>query len=96
MIARLRYTDKEQAIQHLISLGVINEDLTLTDITHSVVWLGVLIDSYGEYDEDGEVITPPTYLEGYHLDIMTKEFIDIQEHLVNPSVPKHFYYGKSH
>lgn len=89
MIARLKYTDKEQATLHLIECGVINENLTYADITHAVVWLGKLVDKQGEYNEEGEELTPPTYLDGYHVDVMTKEVVDFGEYIVEPNNPRH-------
>ena len=91
MIAKLKYPSKEQAIADLIAKGVINEDLTFSLPTHSVVWIGLIVDQQGEYDEDGNEITPPTYIDGYHVDVMTDADIEF-ENEVQVANPVHKFY----
>lgn len=92
MIYKLKYDTKEQAFDDLVSKGVINADGTYTSITHAVVWVGLIIDEEGEYNEEGEVITPPTYIDGYHVDVMLRENIDFGSNEVEPNKPIHKFY----
>jgi hypothetical protein len=76
MIYKLKYPTKELAIQDLIAKEVINEDLTFKLPTHAVVWIGVIVDQQGTYDEEGNELTPPTYIDGYHVDLMVDKEIN--------------------
>ena len=89
MIAQLRYINKEESINHLIKLGLINEDLTYTAITEAIVWIDKVVDQQGTYDENGEELTPTTFYNGYHIDIMTNKIINFDDKLVKPTNPKH-------
>ena len=54
--------------------------------------LGTLTNNDGVYDEEGEVITAPTILEGFHVN--TTEAIEgADEYRVSPTVPRVVYAG---
>jgi hypothetical protein len=89
---KLKYDSKEQAITDLIAKGVINEDLTYTALTHAVVWIGLIVDQQGEYNEEGNEITPPTYIDGYHVDVMTDAEIEFSLYFIEPNNAKHKFY----
>jgi len=97
MIAKLIYTDHDSAIADLLAKGVLinTTDLqgnvinTYAPTTHAVVYIGKIVDTPAVV-EDMEVITPATYLEGYHVDVMTD--LDIKfDNLVTPNNPKHLF-----
>lgn len=95
-IYKLKYTDKEIAIADLIAKGVyqeINGELSYSEDIHAVVEVGLIIDQEATFDEQGNMLTEPTYREGYHFDIMTDNVIDFGENEIFPNSPKHSFAG---
>ena len=95
-IYKLKYTDKETAIADLISKGVYQEidgELSYSEGIHAVVEIGLIIDQEATFDEQGNLLTEPTYREGYHFDIMTDNDIDFGENEIFPNNPKHSFAG---
>ena len=99
MIAKLIYTDQDTAITDLLQKGVLinttdlqgNEVVAYSQSTHAVVHIGLIVDTPAVV-EDMEVITPATYLDGWHVDIMTD--LDIKfDNAVEPKNPKHGFAG---
>jgi hypothetical protein len=73
----------------LIAKGVYQEtdgELIYVDGIHAVVEVGLIIDQEATFDEQGNLLTEPTYIEGYHFDIMAEKEIDFG---VNEIIPKH-------
>ena len=89
MIYKLKYTDKAEAIQHLKDLNVIDENEQYTAITHAVVYIGLIVDEQGEYNDQGEEITAPTFLNGYHVDVMTNKIVTFGSKEIFPTNEKH-------
>jgi len=89
MIHKLKFTDKDQALTTLIDKGVIHEDGKYINGTHAVVYIGAIVDIEGTYDEDGNELTPPTFVDGYHVDIMTDDAIDFGANEVKVNNPIH-------
>jgi hypothetical protein len=95
MIAKLIYTDHESAVADLLAKGVLikttdlngNEINTYAQSTHAVVYIGKIVDTPAVV-EDMEVIKEATYLEGYHVDVMTDLEIKF-ENAVKTNNPKH-------
>ena len=92
-IYKLKYTDKETAISDLISKGVIDENFEYINGTHAVVEIGKVIDVEPTYDEQGNLLTEPTYREGYHFDIMLEKEVDFGANEITPNNPKHSFAG---
>jgi hypothetical protein len=92
-VYKLRYNDKETAIADLIAKGVYNDDLSYANGTHAVVELGFIVLTYGEYDEEGNVIAEPTYADGYHYDVMTENEVDFGSAELQVKNPKHNFAG---
>jgi hypothetical protein len=46
-------------------------ELSYSEGIHAVVEVGLLIDQEATFDENGNLLTEPTYREGYNFDIMT-------------------------
>ena len=95
-IYKLKYTDKETAIADLIAKGVYQEiegEMLYADGIDSVVEVGLIIDQEATFDEQGNLLTEPTYREGYHFDIMTEIEIDFGENEIFPNNPKHTFAG---
>ena len=95
-IHKLKYTDKETGIADLIAKGVYQEiqsELSYSEGIHAVVEVGLLIDQEATFDEQGNLLTEPTYREGYHFDIMSDNEIDFGENEIFPNNPKHTFAG---
>lgn len=95
-IYKLKYTDKETAIADLIAKGVYQEidgELSYGNGIDAVVEVGLLIDQEATFDENGNMLTEPTYREGYHFDIMTNNEIDFGDKEIFPNNPKHSFAG---
>ena len=95
-IYKLKYTDRETAIADLIAKGVYQEiegELSYVDGIDAEVEVGILIDQEATFDEHGNLLTEPTYREGYHFDIMSEKEIDFGENEIFPNNPKHTFSG---
>ena len=95
-ICKLKYTDKETAIADLIAKGVYQEidgEMIYADGIDAVVEMGLIIDKEATFDEKGNLLTEPTYRDGYHFDIMTDNEIDFGENEIFPDNPKHTFAG---
>lgn len=95
-IYKLKYTDKETAIADLIAKGVYQEidgELSYGNGIDAVVEVGLLIDQEATFDEQGNLLTEPTYREGYHFDIMSNNEIDFGANEIFPNNPKHTFAG---
>jgi hypothetical protein len=92
-IYKLQYKDKETAIADLIAKGVIDIEENNTSITQAVVELGIILLTSGTYDSNNNVITEPTYADGYHFDVMVTTEIDFGTARVTPTNVKHAFLG---
>ena len=95
-IYKLKYTDKETAIADLIAKGVFQEidgEMLYADGIDAVVEVGLIINEEATFDEQGNILTEPTYREGYHFDIMTDNVIDFDDYEIFPTSPKHIFAG---
>ena len=95
-IYKLKYTDREIAISDLISKGVYQEiegELIYGEGVHAIVEVGLIIDQEATFDEQGNLLTEPTYREGYHFDIMSEKEIDFGINEIKPNNPKHTFSG---
>lgn len=95
-IYKLKYTDRETAIADLISKGVYQEidgELSYGNGIEAVVEVGLLIYQEATFDEQGNLLTEPTYIEGYHFDIMAEKEIDFGDNEIFTNNPKHIFAG---
>ena len=92
-IYKLKYADKETAIADLIAKGVINENYEYLNGTQAVVEIGLITDQEATFDEQGNLLTEPTYIEGYHFDIMSDNEIDFGDNEIFPNNSKHSFAG---
>jgi hypothetical protein len=94
-VYKLKYIDKETAIADLKAKGVYvetEEGLSYGQGVHAIVEIGKIILTNGTYDEEGNVITEPTYADGYHYDIMCEQEIAF-DNAIEPNNPKHQFAG---
>jgi hypothetical protein len=100
-IYKLRYNDRATAITDLIAKGVLVETTDLnnntaivnSNITQAVVELGIIVLTSGTYDSNNNVITAPTYADGYHFDVMVTQAINFGTARVTPTNVKHAFLG---
>ncbi len=95
-ICKLKYTDKETGIADLIAKGVYQEiegELIYGEGVHAVVEVGLIINEEATFDDHGNLLTEPTYRDGYHFDIMSEIEIDFGENEIFPNNPKHTFSG---
>ena len=95
-IFKLRYDNEHQGIDDLKLKGVYietEEGLSYGQGVQAIVNIGKVILTDGTFDEEGNMLTEPTYREGYHFDIMTEKEIDFGENEIFPNNPKHTFAG---
>lgn len=81
-IFKLRYDNEHQGIDDLKLKGVYietEEGLSYGQGVQAIVNIGKIILTDGTFDEQGNLLTEPTYIEGYHFDIMSEKEIDFGE-----------------
>lgn len=97
MIVKLIYQDQDTAVTDLLQKGVLinttdlqgNEVVAYAPTTHAVVHIGLIVDTPAVV-ENMEVIKEATYLEGWHVDVMTDLEIDF-DNAIEPNNPKHVF-----
>lgn len=87
-IYKLNYTDRETAIADLLAKGVYEEGLIYGQGIHAIVEIGKVVNIQGIYDENGDVLTEPTYYDTYMYDVMSEQDIAF-ENEVFPTNPRH-------
>ncbi len=99
-VHKLKYADKTAAIDDLIDKGVVTSwaftdeeetekrAKTYSADTVAVVYIGRIVDTPATYTEEGEIDTEATFLDGYHIDIMTAATIEFDNE-EQPSNPVH-------
>jgi hypothetical protein len=97
MTYKLIYTDQDTAIADLFQKGVLINALDLegnnvtaySPTTRAVVYIGQIVDTPAVF-KDMKVITPATYIDGYHVDVMTDIEIKFDNEIF-PNNPKHLF-----
>jgi hypothetical protein len=93
----LRFQDQETwlisatAAGYRINQPVLNEDDNWVFNYYTHEWaiddVGIIYNNDGVYNNDGEVITPPTQMEGWHVNIIGELPQELNQYLVTPSNP---------
>lgn len=91
-IYKLKYSDRATAITDLIAKGVIDVNENNTPNTQAVVEIGLIVDTPAVV-VDNEIVTPTTYIDGYHFDIMVNEAIDFGTARITPNTSVHSFLG---
>lgn len=84
----LRFPNKNTAMQLLEEAGFLDENKNIIFCTHdySIDVIGT-ITTGGESDEEGNVITQPTTLPGWHINYVGELPSDWEQYLVTPEKP---------
>jgi hypothetical protein len=94
-ISKLQYPNKETALADLIAKGVYietDDELSYGQGIHSIVEIGLIVQTEPTFDDEGNVITEPIYFNGYHYDVMSENII-IFENEIQVKSPKHTFAG---
>ncbi len=91
---RYEFNDQEQAEEKINAFFDVDEEGNkVQNIKADFIKLNKFVLSQGEYDEDGEEITPPVLTEGYAVDVLWKELDESpygwKSYEVEPKNPKH-------
>jgi hypothetical protein len=70
-VSKYEFNSKEQADSKIEGLGVNEEGFPTHN--HSIVRLGNIVLSKATYDEEGNELTPATYSDKYHVDVLWKD-----------------------
>jgi len=84
----LKFPNEKTATQLLEEAGFLDEDKNIISCTHNYAIDVVGIITKGEeYDEEGNVITQPITLSGWHINYVGKLPSDWEPFLVTPEEP---------
>lgn len=92
MIYKLKYTDRTNAITDLIAKGVIDINENNTPTTQAVVEIGLIVNTPAVI-VDNEIVTPATYINGYHFDVMVNNAIDFGTNRMTSTTCVHSFLG---
>ena len=84
----IRFPDAETGMKALDNAGLLDGDLQFITASHNHA-LDVIgtITTGGEWDEEGNVITPPTVLDGWHVNYSGELPEGWEEFVVEPQNP---------
>lgn len=90
---RLCFPDEAATIQVLSDYRVNDEDGNeawhIASHEHNIVPIGDLYDNDATYDAEGNVLTPATKLEGWHINLKAKSLpVGAEAYVVHPANPK--------
>jgi hypothetical protein len=88
----LKFPNEKTATQLLKKAGFLDEDKNIISCTHNyaIDVVGVITQG-GEYDEEGNVITQPITLSGWHINYVGELPSDWEQYLVSPEFPVRVY-----
>ena len=84
----LKFPNEKTAIQLLEKAGFLDEDKNIISCTHdySIDVIGTITKG-GESDEEGNIITQPTTLPGWHINYTGELPSNWEQYLVTPENP---------
>ena len=98
MIYRIRYSTKENLFSALESRGILisneEEESQLGEGINAVDYIGQIPDVLGTTDDDGNELTPTTYVSGYHCNIDSEKQLSFGTNLVKPNTPYRKFAGE--
>ena len=86
---KLRYDSKEQAIQHLHSLGITDAEGNHDQRRLALVWIALEEIEAPEYNEEGKITKEGVYSTEVLVDILTNETFDFGAHKIEPKNKLH-------
>jgi hypothetical protein len=84
----LKFPNEKTAKQLLEKAGFLDEDKNIISCTHdyAIDVVGVITEG-GECDEEGNVITQPITLSGWHINYVGELPVELEQYLVTPENP---------
>ena len=95
-IYKANFDTKEQGTEYLLNIGVLvetDEQVVFAPTTAAVVYIGKVVKIPATYDDEGNIITPAVYYDGYAIDVMSSETLDFGSYAVFPKDVAHSFYG---
>ena len=98
-IYKANFETKEQGTEYLLNIGVLIEDVeqegenVFAPTTAAVVYIGKVVKIPATYDDEGNIITPAVYYDGYAIDVMSSLDLDFGAFMVYPIEAAHSFYG---
>jgi hypothetical protein len=93
---KLKYENSESAMADFINKGIYintNDGLVYGEGVCAVVSVGLITLTDGVYDNEGNEVTPPTYIDGYHYDVLSEIDFNFGDTEIFPKNPVHGFYG---
>ena len=91
------FDTKEQGTTYLLSIGVLveQEEIVFAPTTAAVVYIGKVVEIPATYDDEGNIITPAVYYDGFAIDVMSSvDGLDFGSYAVYPADKSaHSFYG---
>jgi hypothetical protein len=91
-IYKLKYASRQEAIDDLIDKGILiitEEGTVFGNEIHAVVEIPKIVNTEAVFNENGDQIVDPTFIDGYHVDIMSSINLSFGSFEVFPATPKH-------
>jgi hypothetical protein len=84
----LKFSNENTATQLLEEAGFLDKDKNIISCTHNyaIDVVGIITEG-GEYDEEGNVITQPITLSGWHINYAGELPSDWEQYVVSPEFP---------
>jgi len=96
-IYKTNFPTEQQGKDYLLNLGVIIEvenEIVFAKNTAAVVYIGKVVKIPATYDDEGNIITPAIFYDGYAIDVMSSELLDFGTYEVYPAdKAAHSFYG---
>jgi len=91
------FDTKEQGTEYLLNIEVLvetDEQIVFAPTTAAVVYIGKVVEIPATYDDEGNIITPAVYYDGYAIDVMSSKTLDFGSYAVYPKDKSaHSFYG---
>ena len=96
-IYKTNFPTEQEGKDYLLSIGVLVEnesEIVFAKDTAAVVYIGKVVKIPATYDDEGNIITPAVYYDGFAIDVMNaKPNLDFGEFAVYPIEAAHSFYG---
>ena len=99
-IYKTNFPTEQEGKDYLLSIGVLIEidgdegkEIVFSKDTAAVVYIGKVVKIPATYDDEGNIITPAVYYDGYAIDVMSSLDLDFGEFMVYPIEAAHSFYG---
>ena len=96
-IYQTNFPTEQQGKDYLLNLGVIIEvdgEIVFAKNTAAVVYIGKVVKIPATYDDEGNILTPAVFWDGYAIDVMSSEILDFGTYEVYPGdEAAHSFYG---